>query len=259
MPGITAWLVKFGFDMFCCKRRSVMWVRGAVMVLAGFGCMLVGSSISLAQYPGSAGDLNNGGFSASSSASSGSSGVSSGSSGGVSSHGSNDSASDSSTTGSGSYAGGNGPDGHDGFGSSAVTALPPKKPLRKRSLIRQFRLEFAKTLTIETANNRPLRALSAVGYLDQFSTELEAGLDRQADLDSLRRDLSLVRDAIDDRLDETIASYGGDAQRRNFFSKTSVAGGSASSLRTEVQKLKLKHELLEFGEFSLQAMGYYAR
>ena len=25
------------------------------------------------------------------------------------------------------------------------------------------------------------------------------------------------------------------------------------------QNLKLKHELLEFGEYSLQAMGYYAK
>jgi hypothetical protein len=38
-----------------------------------------------------------------------------------------------------------------------------------------------------------------------------------------------------------------------------LAGEVAPALRTEVQKLKLKHELLEFGEYSLQAMGYYAK
>ena len=87
---------------------------------------------------------------------------------------------------------------------------------------------------------------------------MDAGLDHQADLDSLGRDLNLVRDALDDRLDEVLASYGNDASRHNFFSKTASAGWSASTLRTEVKKLQLKHELLEFGELSLRAMGYYA-
>ena len=131
--------------------------------------------------------------------------------------------------------------------------------MRKRALIRQFRLEFAKILTIETANKRPLRALSADLYLDQFSKELDTGLDQQADVNSLGRDLGLVRDALDDRLDEVIASYGGDAPRRSFFSKNASSGRSAPALRTEIQKLKLKHELLAFGEYSLQAMGYYAK
>jgi len=101
--------------------------------------------------------------------------------------------------------------------------------------------------------------LSADVYLDQFSEELDTGHDQQADVNSLGRDLALVRDALDDRLDVVIASYGGDAPRRGFIAKNTLAGGVAPALRTEVQKLKLKHELLEFGEYSLQAMGYYAK
>ena len=93
----------------------------------------------------------------------------------------------------------------------------------------------------------------------EFSKELDTGLDQQADINSLGRDLGLVRDALDDRLDEVIASYGGDAARRSFFSKNASSGRSAPALRTEIQKLKLKHELLAFGEYSLQAMGYYAK
>ena len=120
-------------------------------------------------------------------------------------------------------------------------------------------LEFAKTLTVETSNKRLFRALSADIYLDKFSKELDAGLDQQADLDSLGRDLGLVRDALDDRLDQVITSYGGVVPRQNFFSKRASTGRSVQALRTEVEKLKLKHELLEFGEFSLQAMGYYAK
>ena len=228
------------------------------MAFVGLGALVLVPSISLAQYPGSAGDLNSGAVGASSSASSGSSSAS---------------ASSSSicpammgpvmvlpavqwlvlilllaalTT-------------VMGMGALLLPLCQPKKPLRKRALIRQFRLEFAKILTIETANKRPLRALSADVYLDQFSKELDTGLDQQSDLNSLGRDLGLVRDALDDRLDEVIASYGGVSPRRGFFSKTASSGGSAPALRTEIQKLKLKHELLEFGEYSLQAMGYYAK
>ena len=236
-----------------------MWMRGAMVALAGFGGVVLVPSISLAQYPGSAGDLSSGAVGASSSASSGSSSASSSasSSGGVSSDGTGDGSASGSMADSGSSAGGS--DGNDGYGGGTAATLPPKKALRKRALIRQFRLEFAKILTIETANKRPLRALSADVYLDQFSKELDAGLDQQADVNSLGRDLGLVRDALDDRLDEVIASYGGDAPRRGFFSKTASSGRSAPALRTEIQKLKLKHELLAFGEYSLQAMGYYAK
>jgi hypothetical protein len=246
-----------------------MWVRSILVAFAGFGGIAMAPSISLAQYPGSAGNLNDGTLGAASSASSGSSSESASTSAtrsdGVSGGGSGDGsasggfASGGSATRSGSSANGNSADGQDGYGDTTAAALPSKKATRKRALIRQFRLEFAKTMTIETVNQRPLRALSADVYLDQFSEELDTGLDQQADVNSLGRDLALVRDALDDRLDVVIASYGGDAPRRGFFAKNTLAGGVAPALRTEVQKLKLKHELLEFGEYSLQAMGYYAK
>ncbi|MGA1022047.1 MAG: hypothetical protein ACO3UN_05870 [Candidatus Puniceispirillaceae bacterium] len=246
-----------------------MWVRGIMVAFAGFGGIAMAPSISLAQYPGSAGNLNDGTLGAASSASSGSASTSASTSAtrsdGVSGGGSGDGsasggfASGGSATRSGSSANGNSADGRAGYGDTTAAALPSKKATRKRALIRQFRLEFAKTMTIETVNQRPLRALSADVYLDQFSEELDTGLDQQADVNSLGRDLALVRDALDDRLDVVIASYGGDAPRRGFFAKNTLAGGVAPALRTEVQKLKLKHELLEFGEYSLQAMGYYAK
>ncbi|MGA0952193.1 MAG: hypothetical protein ACO3SW_07365 [Candidatus Puniceispirillaceae bacterium] len=246
-----------------------MWVRGIMVAFAGFGGIAMAPSISLAQYPGSAGNLNDGTLGAASSASSGSASTSASTSAtrsdGVSGGGSGDGsasggfASGGSATRSGSSANGNSADGRAGYGDTTAAALPSKKATRKRALIRQFRLEFAKTMTIETVNQRPLRALSADVYLDQFSEELDTGLDQQADVNSLGRDLALVRDALDDRLDVVIASYGGDAPRRGFFAKNTLAGGATPALRTEVQKLKLKHELLEFGEYSLQAMGYYAK
>ena len=260
--------------MVCFKSRPVVWMRGAMVALAGFGGMVLVPSISLAQYPGSAGDLSSGALGASSSASSGSSSASASSSSGESSDGSGDGSASGSMADSSSSAGGSddndgyggrtaatagGSNDNDGYEGGTAATLPPKKAVRKRALIRQFRLEFAKTLTIETANERPLRALSADVYLDRFSKELDTGLDQQADVNSLGRDLGLVRDALDDRLDAVIASYGGDAPRRSFFSKNASFGRSAPALRTEIQKLKLKHELLVFGEYSLQAMGYYAK
>ena len=242
--------------MVCFKSWQIMWVRWAMVALAGFGGMVLVPSISLAQYPGSAGDLSSGAVGSSSSASSGSSSASASSSSGVSI----DRSSDGSASGlmADSAAGGSG-DGNYGNGGRTAATLPPGKAERKRALIRQFRLEFAKILTIETANKRPLRAVSADVYLDQFSKELYAGLDNPADLASLGRDLGLVRDTLDDRLDEVIASYGGNAQWRGFFSKTASSSRSAAALRTEIQKLQLKHQLLVFGENSLQAMGYYAK
>ena len=237
-----------------------MWMREVVVAAVCFGSMVLAPSISLAQYPGSAGALNTGAVGASSPASSFSSSFSSSSavtSGVVSSDGSSDgSAGNSMTSYSSSYGGAS---GRDDYGGRIANALLPKKSLRKRALIRQFRLEFAKILTIETANKRPLTASSADVYLDQFSKELDASLGLQADVKSLGHDLSLLRNALDDRLDEVIANYGGDAARRGFFSKTASAGGTEPALRAEIQKLKIKHELLVFGENSLQAMGYYAK
>ena len=44
-------------------------------------------------------------------------------------------------------------------------------------------------------------------------------LEQKTDLNSLGRDLSLVRDALDDRLDKVIASYGDNALGAVFFLK----------------------------------------
>ena len=249
--------------MICNKRRPVNWVRGAALALVGYFGVAFVSSGSQAQYPGSAGDLSGSAHGASSSAGYGSGNGSSRASANSSVNSSEELSSDSSTgdftTESGSYDGVNGPDGHEGYGTTTIVALPANRALRKRALIRQFRLEFAKTLIIETATKRPLHALYADVYLDQFSKEINAGLDQQANLKSLSRDLGLVRDALNDRIDKVIASYGGDAPRHGFFSKTRSEGETATALQTEVQKLKFKHELLAFGEYSLQAMGYFAK
>ena len=267
MPWVECGIVMFGMpnkldfswvDMVFCKWRPSIWLRVVLLTVTGVGYVVSGPSISLAQYPGSAGNLNDGAFGGASSASSDPSSGASSTSGSVNSDETTKSSASSSMTGSNSYANGDSSDGDYGYEGRTVTASPPRKDVRKRSLIRQFRLEFAKTRTVETANKRIFRALSADVYLDQFSKELDAGLNHQSDLNSLGRDLNLVRDALDDRLDEVLASYGGDASRHNFFSKTESAGWSAPTLRTEVKKLQLKHELLEFGEFSLRAMGYYA-
>ena len=249
--------------MICSKRRPVNWVRGAAVALVGYCVVVFVPSVSLAQYPGSAGNLSGSAHGASSSAGFGSGDGSASSSASSSSNSSDGLSTDSSTsdfmTDSGSYDGGNGPDGHEGYGTTTVAVLPTKRALRKRALIRQFRLEFAKTLIIETATKRPLNALHANLYLDKFSKEIDTGLDHQANVKSLSRDLGLMRDALNDRIDKVIASYGGDAPLRGFFSKTGSGGETASALRIEVQKLKFKHELLAFGEYSLQAMGYYAK
>ena len=111
--------------MVCFKSRSVMWMRGAMVALAGFGVMVSVPSISLAQYPGSAGDLSSGAVGASSSASSGSSSASASSSSGVSSDGSGNGSANGSMAGSGSSAGGS--DDNDGYGGRTAATSPPKK------------------------------------------------------------------------------------------------------------------------------------
>ena len=250
--------------MVCSKAWPIFWMRGLILAVAGFGGVVIWPSLSSAQYPGSAGDLNVGTFSGSSSASSGSSGSSA--SGSASSSASATDAGSSSDSasgtglGSGLSAGGESSDGRDHHVAPATTRVPGQDATRKRALIRQFRLEFAETLTIETVYQRPLNALSADRYLDQFSQELDAGLDRQADFKSLGRDLALVRDAIDDRLDVVIASYnGGGIKRSGLFATSAPVDRSVPALRAEIGRLALKHELLAFGEYSLQAMGYYAK
>ena len=254
--------------MVCSKAWPIFWMRGLILAVAVFGGVVIWPSLSSAQYPGSAGDLNVGTFSGSSSASSGSSGSSasgSASSSASSSASETDAGSSSgfasdTSLGSGPPAGGESSDGRDRHEAPAATRLQGQDATRKRALIRQFRLEFAKTLTIETAYQRPFKASSVDRYLDQFSQELDDGLDRQADLKSLGRDLALVRDAIDDRLDVVIASYNRDSKkRRGLFVTSAPVDRSVPALRVEIGRLALKHELLAFGEYSLQAMGYYAK
>ena len=260
MSDMTDKLIYKRVEGALCQWRPVIWLRGIVLAVTGLGYVVLGSSASFAQYPGSAGNLNEGTLGGLSSASSASSSGAASASGSVSTDQSSNSPASGSMTNSDTYTTGDSTEGDDDYDGRTITALSSIKDVRKRSLIRQFRLEFAKTLTVETANKRIFRALSAEVYLDQFSKELDAGLNQQADLDSLGRDLGLVRDALDDRLDEVLVSYGiGVAPRRDFFSKTVTKGRSAQVLQTEVKKLKLKHELLEFGEFSLQAMGYHAK
>ena len=255
-----AMIILIGFFMVCSKARPIVWMRGLILAVAGFGGVVIWPSLSSAQYPGSAGDLNVGTFSGSSSASSGSSSGSTSSSASGSDAGSSSGFASDTGLGPGPSAGGESSDGRDRHAAPAATRLQGQDATRKRALIRQFRLEFAKTLTIETAYQRPLKALSADRYLDQFSQELDAGLDRQADLKSLGRDLALVRDAIDDRLDVVIASYnGGSIKRRGLFATSAPVDRSVPALRAEIGRLALKHELLAFGEYSLQAMGYYAK
>ena len=260
-------IILIGFFMVCSKVRPIFWMRGLILAVAGFGGVVIWPSLSSAQYPGSAGSLNDGTFSGSSSASSGSSsGSATSSASGSASRSENETDAGSSSDyasdtglGSGPSAGEEPSDGRDRYAIPAATRLQGQDATRKRALIRKFRLEFAETLTIETAYQRPLKALSADRYLDQFSQELDTGLERQADLKSLGRDLALVRDAIDDRLDVVIASYnGGSIKRRGLFSTSAPVDRSVPALRVEIGRLALKHELLAFGEYSLQAMGYYA-
>ena len=66
-------IILIGFFMVCSKARPIFWMRGLILAVAGFGGVVIWPSLSSAQYPGSAGDLNVGAFSGSSSASSGSS------------------------------------------------------------------------------------------------------------------------------------------------------------------------------------------
>ena len=69
-----------------------------------------------------------------------------------------------------------------------------------------------------------------------------------------------MRDAIDDRLDRVITSYTSEEPpRRGLFAHSRPVAGQTPALLGEMQQLALKHELLQFAEYSLQAMGYYAK
>ena len=216
------------------------------------------SQASFAQYPGSAGDFSDSGLSASSSSSSAAT-DSSGS-------GSGDSVSGSSgdSSGSGDQAGTATASDRGGDGSSYMPQTDGQMRAgtaqRKRALIRQFRLEFAKTVNIDTASQQRFQPLQADRYLGQFADEIADGLERPADLKSLGQDLAVMRDAIDDRLDRVITSYTGEKQpRRGLFAQSRPVAGRTPALLGEMQQLALKHELLQFAEYSLQAMGYYVK
>ena len=239
------------------KCLSHIWRRCVVAVFVVISAAGL-SQASLAQYPGSAGDFSDSGLSASSSSSSAAT-DSSGS-------GSGDSVSGSSgdSSGSGDQAGTATASDRGGDGSSYMPQTDGQMRAgtaqRKRALIRQFRLEFAKTVNIDTASQQRFQPLQADRYLDQFADEIADGLERPADLKSLGQDLAVMRDAIDDRLDRVITSYTGEKQpRRGLFAQSRPVAGQTPALLGEMQQLALKHELLQFAEYSLQAMGYYVK
>ena len=247
------------------KCLSHIWRRCVVAVFVVISAAGL-SQASLAQYPGSAGDFSDSGLSASSSSSSaatenagsGSSGSVSGSSGSGSGSNSGDSsgASDQAGTATASDRGGDG----SSYMPQTDGQMRAGTAQRKRALIRQFRLEFAKTVNIDTASQQRFQPLQADRYLDQFADEIADGLERPADLKSLGLDLAVMRDAIDDRLDRVITSYTGEKPpRRGLFTQSRPVVGQTPALLGEMQQLALKHELLQFAEYSLQAMGYYVK
>ena len=247
------------------KCLSHIWRRCVVAVFVVISAAGL-SQASLAQYPGSAGDFSDSGLSASSSSSSaatenagsGSSGSVSGSSGSGSGSSSGDSsgASDQAGTATASDRGGD----DSSYMPQTDGQMRAGTAQRKRALIRQFRLEFAKTVNIDTASQQRFQPLQADRYLDQFADEIADGLERPADLKSMGQDLAVMRDAIDDRLDRVITSYTGEKQpRRGLFAQSRPVAGQTPALLGEMQQLALKHELLQFAEYSLQAMGYYVK
>jgi len=224
------------------------------------------SQASFAQYPGSAGDFSDSGLSASSSSSSAATDSSGSGSGDSVSGSSGDSSASNSgnSSGSGDQAGTATASDRGGDDSSYMPQTDGQMRAgtaqRKRALIRQFRLEFAKTVNIDTASQQRFQPLQADRYLDQFADEIADGLERPADLKSMGQDLAVMRDAIDDRLDRVITSYTGEKQpRRGLFAQSRPVAGRTPALLGEMQQLALKHELLQFAEYSLQAMGYYAK
>jgi hypothetical protein len=249
-------------NMVYLKCLSHIWGRCVVAVFVLISAAGL-SQASLAQYPGSAGDFSESGLSASSSsssaatasASSASSDSVSGSSGGSSS-GDSSGASDQAGTATASDRGGD----DSSYMPQTDGQMRAGTAQRKRALIRQFRLEFAKTVNIDTASQQRFQPLQADRYLDQFADEIADGLERPADLKSMGQDLAVMRDAIDDRLDRVITSYTGEKQpRRGLFAQSRPVAGRTPALLGEMQQLALKHELLQFAEHSLQAMGYYAK
>jgi hypothetical protein len=252
-------------NMVYLKCLSHIWRRCVVAVFVVISAAGL-SQASFAQYPGSAGDFSDSGLSASSSSSSAATDSSGSGSGDSVSGSSGDSSASNSgkSSGSGDQAGtATASDrGRDDSGYMPQTdgQMRAGTAQRKRALIRQFRLEFAKTVNIDTASQQRFQPLTADRYLDQFADEIADGLERPADLKSLGQDLAVMRDAIDDRLDRVITSYTGEKQpRRGLFAHSRPVAGQTPALLGEMQQLALKHELLQFAEHSLQAMGYYAK
>ena len=247
------------------KCLSHIWRRCVVAVFVVISAAGL-SQASFAQYPGSAGDFSDSGLSASSSSSSAATGsagsASSGSVSGSSGSNSGDSSGSGDQAGTATASDRGGDDSSDGSSYLPQTdgQMRAGTAQRKRALIRQFRLEFAKTVNIDTASQQRFQPLQADRYLDQFADEIADGLERPADLKSMGQDLAVMRDAIDDRLDRVIASYTGEKPpRHGLFAQSRPIAGQAPALLGEMQQLALKHELLKFAEYSLQAMGYYAK
>jgi hypothetical protein len=239
------------------KCLSHIWRRCIVAVLVVISAAGL-SQASLAQYPGSAGGLSESGLSASSSSSSATTAsASSASSDSVSgSSGDSSGASDQAGTATASDGGGDG----SSYMPQTDGQMRAGTAQRKRALIRQFRLEFAKTVNIDNASQQRFQPLQADRYLDQFADEIASGLERPADLKILALDLAVMRDAIDDRLDRVITSYTGEKPpRRVLFTRSRPVTGQTPALLGEMQQLARKHELLQFAEYSLQAMGYYVK
>jgi hypothetical protein len=247
------------------KCLSHIWRRCVVVVFVVISAAGL-SQASFAQYPGSAGDFSDSGLSASSSSSSAATDSSGSGSGDSVSGSSGDSSASNSgdSSGSGDQAGTATASDRGGDDSSYMSQTDGQMRAgtaqRKRALIRQFRLEFAKTVNIDTASQQRFQPLQADRYLDQFADEIADGLERPADLKSMGQDLAVMRDAIDDRLDRVITSYTGEKQpRRGLFAQSRPVAGRTPALLGEMQQLALKHELLQFAEYSLQAMGYYVK
>ncbi len=243
------------------KCLSHIWRRCVVAVFVVISAAGL-SQASFAQYPGSAGGFSDSGLSASSSSSSATNDSSGGASSDSVSGSSGSSSGDSS--GSGDQAATATASDRGGDGSSYMPQTDGQMRAgtaqRKRALIRQFRLEFAKTVNIDTASQQRFQPLQADRYLDQFADEIADGLERPADLKSMGQDLAVMRDAIDDRLDRVITSYTGEKQPRSgLFAQSRPVAGQTPALLGEMQQLALKHELLQFAEYSLQAMGYYVK
>ena len=135
-----------------------------------------------------------------------------------------------------------------------------RKADRKRALVREFRKEFSKTIIIESDSQRLFQATEADVFLNKFANELTNGLDVSADRKSLAQDLALVRKAIDDRLDLVIASYTiKKPPQQGITLHQSSLVATSQILTEEIQRLSFKHELLRFGEYSLQAMGTFVK